>query len=152
MSLLSQIQTIGRALDHRFVALVGSAMRVIERTTTDTNNTGTAMSVQRTTTGNMADGFGVTYGWYIEDDAGVANMIAGLECYRDGADNSGKMRLWIRNAGGYTTVYYMLKDGGVLLPNIKSGATQVGAGAAAGEVWKTASHATLPDNVLMIGV
>lgn len=35
---------------------------------------------------------------------------------------------------------------------IKSGATQSGAGAAAGEVWKTASHATLPDNVLMIGV
>lgn len=36
--------------------------------------------------------------------------------------------------------------------NIKSGATQGGAGAAASEIWKTASHATLPDNVLMIGV
>jgi hypothetical protein len=35
---------------------------------------------------------------------------------------------------------------------IKSGATQAAAGAAAGEIWKTASHATLPDNVLMIGV
>jgi len=35
---------------------------------------------------------------------------------------------------------------------IKSGATQVGAGAATGEIWKTSSHATLPDNVLMIGV
>ena len=38
------------------------------------------------------------------------------------------------------------------ISTIKSGATQVGAGAAAGEVWKTASHATLPDDVLMIGV
>ena len=35
---------------------------------------------------------------------------------------------------------------------IKSGATQGGAGAAATEIWKTSSHATLPDNVLMIGV
>jgi hypothetical protein len=35
---------------------------------------------------------------------------------------------------------------------IKSGATQGAAGAAADEMWKTASHATLPDNVVMIGV
>ena len=40
----------------------------------------------------------------------------------------------------------------VFIPSIKSGATQAAAGAAAGEVWKTASHATLPDNVLLIGV
>ena len=36
--------------------------------------------------------------------------------------------------------------------SIKSGATQGGAGASAGELWKTASHATLPDNVVLIGV
>ena len=35
---------------------------------------------------------------------------------------------------------------------VRSGATQGGASASANEVWKTASHATLPDNVLMIGV
>lgn len=35
---------------------------------------------------------------------------------------------------------------------IKSGSTQANAGAAANEIWKTASHASLPDNVLMIGV
>ena len=40
----------------------------------------------------------------------------------------------------------------LVLPNIKSGATQAGAGAAANEIWKTSSHATLPDNVLLIGV
>ena len=38
------------------------------------------------------------------------------------------------------------------LHTIRSGATQAAAGATANEVWKTASHATLPDNVLMIGV
>ena len=41
---------------------------------------------------------------------------------------------------------------GVFLKGLKTGATQVGAGAAANEIWKTASHASLPDNVLMIGV
>lgn len=38
------------------------------------------------------------------------------------------------------------------ISSIKSGATQAAAGAAVNEQWKTASHATLPDNVLMIGV
>lgn len=40
----------------------------------------------------------------------------------------------------------------IKLPGLKSGATQVGAGAAADEIWKTSGHATLPDNVLMIGI
>jgi len=42
--------------------------------------------------------------------------------------------------------------GGVRILNMKSGATQVAAGAAADELWKTSGHATLPDNVVMIGV
>jgi len=42
--------------------------------------------------------------------------------------------------------------GNLLIGTIKSGATQAAAGAAANELWKTASHATLPDNVVMIGV
>lgn len=36
--------------------------------------------------------------------------------------------------------------------NVKSGATQVAAEAEAGQIWKTLDHATLPDNVLMLGV
>jgi hypothetical protein len=40
----------------------------------------------------------------------------------------------------------------LFITSIKSGATQAAAGAVAGEVWKTKTHATLPDNVLMIGV
>jgi len=38
------------------------------------------------------------------------------------------------------------------LSQIKSGATQAAAGAAASELWKTSGHASLPDNVIMIGV
>ena len=40
----------------------------------------------------------------------------------------------------------------LFLYKIKSGSTQANAGAAANELWKTDSHATLPDNVIMIGV
>jgi hypothetical protein len=43
-------------------------------------------------------------------------------------------------------------SGGLVISNMKSGATQGGAGAEADELWKTTSHATLPDNVVMIGV
>jgi hypothetical protein len=42
---------------------------------------------------------------------------------------------------GYVYLYY-----------IRSGATQAAAGASASELWKTSGHATLPDNVVMIGV
>jgi len=51
---------------------------------------------------------------------------------------------------GATTLHRF--DNPLTIANIKSGATQAGAGAAANELWKTASHATLPDNVVMIGV
>jgi hypothetical protein len=38
------------------------------------------------------------------------------------------------------------------ISNIKSGSSQSAAGAVAGEIWKTAAHVLLPNNVLMIGV
>ena len=42
--------------------------------------------------------------------------------------------------------------GTLKIGTIKSGATQAAAGAAASELWKTSGHASLPDNVVMIGV
>lgn len=55
-------------------------------------------------------------------------------------------RLKVHN-NGKVEIFQYLNIG-----NIKSGATQAASGAAANEVWKTNGHATLPDNVLMIGV
>lgn len=52
----------------------------------------------------------------------------------------------------WVTVFKMSLDGSMTLSGVKSGATQAAAGASAGEIWKTSGHATLPDNVLMIGV
>jgi len=45
------------------------------------------------------------------------------------------------DSSGYVSLYY-----------IKAGSSQANAGAAAGELWKTSGHPTLPDNVVMIGV
>ncbi len=56
---------------------------------------------------------------------------------------------------GGTTNSVSIAKGGVTKFNgsaLKSGATQAAAGAAAGELWKTAGHSTLPDNVIMVGV
>jgi len=50
------------------------------------------------------------------------------------------------------TNQWLQVNGYLFLSTIKAGATQAAASAAANEVWKTSGHATLPDNVLMIGV
>lgn len=42
-------------------------------------------------------------------------------------------------------------DGEIYMYSLSSGATQAAAGAAANELWVTSGHASLPDNVVMIG-
>jgi len=87
---------------------------------------------------------------------------------RNQAD-SGNVRILQLNTNDHTTINSSTGKNIILMENTsakltlsggyitlstqpKSGATQAAAGAAAGEIWKTASHASLPDNVLMIGV
>ena len=59
---------------------------------------------------------------------------------------SGNALVFTADVNGITALKKMF------INEIKSGATQGAAGASANEVWKTSGHATLPDNVLMIGV
>ena len=54
--------------------------------------------------------------------------------------------------GAGSAAMSIYNDGGVYLWRTKSGATQAGAGASAGEIWETSGHASLPDHVLMLGV
>lgn len=75
-----------------------------------------------------------------------------------GATTSGSL-FWAfdNNGGGYSDVMSLSSVGALtvitaLITTMKAGATQAGAGAAAKELWKTSGHATLPDNVVMIGV
>jgi len=58
-------------------------------------------------------------------------------------------------AGGtptWNTGFTLNTAGGILMPGLKSGATQAAAGAAANELWVTSGHATQEDNTVMMGV
>jgi hypothetical protein len=92
----------------------------------------------------------------IDPATGNVQLVAG-NLYIDDS----KVIVWSSTGkvGGITRGTFGINSSGnaflstnLFLTTIKSGATQVGAGAAANEIWKTSSHATLPDNVLIIGV
>ena len=106
---------------------------------------------------NATGGSTVTnqYGIYLEAlNKGTNNR--GIVLHGDGEGSD-----IIFGAGMDAAIYYDGNDliinpqlvgaGVVRVLNMKSGATQVAAGAAADELWKTNGHATLPDNVVMIG-
>lgn len=134
-----------------FVRIEGSDARVIERTPATPDNFGYGViKLRAVKSSNMGDGFGSNVLFQIEDDAAVENTIVALQAIRNGADNTGKFIISAYNAGSITTVITCLHNG-VMISNLKSGATQVAAGASANELWVTASHATLPDRVVMIG-
>ena len=92
-----------------------------------------------------------------EQSGGEETTLARIEVSHSGTanDEKGKWELYTNDGSdGDSPTLAVTVDSGqnVFLHAIKSGATQVGAGAAANELWKTSSHATLPDNVIMIGV
>ena len=68
------------------------------------------------------------------------------------ADTSAPIRFYTSGIDAGNLAMTLAADQGVLMPGLKSGATQVAAGAAAGELWITSSHATQEDNTVMIGV
>lgn len=86
-------------------------------------------------------------GAIIGDNTTIGDGTAGTDFVLnfDGDSNDGSMT-WMEDEARFDF------NAPIKIDNIKSGATQGAASAAAGEVWKTASHATLPDNVLLIGV
>lgn len=135
-----------------YVKLVGDTM---SGTLVNTYSAGSGFDIRgwrnffRMASGNVWAGFsirtygGVTRAWFggteINTDEGAINYIM----YKDGANDKTPLIIDYRN------VHIQLP---LLYTNLKSGSTQANAGAAATEVWKTSGHATLPDNVLMIGV
>lgn len=85
------------------------------------------------------------------------SILGMIEVSHDGTadDQKGMLKLYLNdgNDSCAPTLRLTVKaDGSIILGTIKSGATQVAAGAVANELWKTSGHATLPDNVVMIGV
>lgn len=88
---------------------------LLDMLTTDsgTNNYSSIVRLQRTTTGNMADGFGGGFLFTIEDDTSGAQNIAGFGAIRDGADNSGTLQFRTATAGSNTTKMTIRSDGDV---------------------------------------
>ena len=82
------------------------------------------------------------YGIVLDGDSGGSEIIFGAgqdaSIYYDGND--------------FVINPQLVGTGGVTILSMKSGATQGAAGAAANELWKTNGHATLPNDVVMMGV
>lgn len=74
------------------------------------------------------------------------------EIYLDYNEAGGSDTFNIRRGAGYANVLTITSTGYISIHTIKAGATQAGATASANQLWKTSGHATLPDNVVMIGV
>ena len=79
------------------------------------------------------------------------NAAAGSDMFSCRTSGGGIIHKFINN-GNCTHNGTITAGENVKISSIPSGATQVASGVSAGEFWKTASHASLPDNVLMIGV
>jgi len=103
----------------------------------------------------VGDHIKTSFGVLCRDVQNQGFFISGGNLYNDGArihlagstHPTTPSRLTLQAAGNV-----FINIGYLLLQNIRSGATQAAAGAAADELWKTNGHATLPDNVVMIGV
>jgi hypothetical protein len=110
-------------------------------------------------TGDVGEFYGVKHDLYV--GGAITTVAYGelISLFNDGGTVPIAYGLKIEDVTVGTTNYAIYASAGdvsfgdnLFLRTIKSGATQAGAGAAAGEVWKTASHLLLPDNVLLIGV
>lgn len=71
-----------------------------ERTSASTNTASGAFLTRHTTTEDMVDGFGASYSFAIQDNAGVSNTIATIQGVRNGADNSGALDFRTYSSGG----------------------------------------------------
>ena len=116
-----------------------------ERTTGSTN---TALSPHRllaTTSGDMADGFGVILGFSIRDNAGAINEgIGTVRALRSGADNSGRLQLTTLNAGSEIVGHEVAPAGNNYFPNLGTTASAAnavlnGASAPANELLRSTS-------------
>ena len=90
--------------------------------------------------------------------SGTGNVVIGYMA-AEGSLTTGNNQLWIANSDTATPLIYGEFDNGFITINgylnittMKSGATQVASGAGANELWYTVGHATLPDNVVMMGI
>ena len=116
------------------------------------NTPGTAVEVLRLeVVGNAGADRGPRMDFYAPANSGTAALSASIGGLSS-ALSTGQLVFYTVSGGSLAERMRITSGGGVVLSAMRSGATQATAGAAAGELWKTASHATLPDNVVLHGV
>jgi hypothetical protein len=92
------------------------------KTDSGTTGHGETASFARTTSGDMADTYGGAIQLKIGDATQAAQGIAAIDWEREGADNSGKLFLYTRDAGTWNNGLLIDKKGWVTQPRTRAGA------------------------------
>lgn len=96
---------------------------LFERSTTATNVVAGTVKVKATSTGDMADGFGTAFQFYIQDNAAVENYGGDIRIIRAGGDTTADMGFVTALAGVSTEKLRITSNG-----NIGLGTTSFGSG------------------------
>jgi len=99
----------------------------MERTTGNTASIVGGKQLLATSSGNMADGFGVNMNFAIQDDAAVINEIGSVVFVRSGGDNSGRFQVQPYNAGTPATRLEIAPGGNVYFPGVSTTASPANA-------------------------
>lgn len=92
---------------------VSGGVALFDRTTSSTNATAGTIKLKATSSGDMTDGFGSAFGFYIQDTSAVENNIGDIRMVRAGADNTGDM-LFMTTAAGTNVEKMRITSGGVV--------------------------------------
>lgn len=97
----SEVLRTRRSLNRFEISGGGNPILIDNNGTAATNTANGGIHIKRTTISDMVDGFGGGVRFAIQDNAAVENEIAAILAVRDGADNSGHLEIWTKNAGAY---------------------------------------------------
>jgi len=85
----------------------------LERVTSVTDSDRAVARLVHSTTSNMVDGFSSGLAFVIRDNANVDNLAAVIYGFRDGADNSGGLKINVTNSGAESTAMRITSTGNV---------------------------------------
>ena len=94
-----------------------------ERTTGVTAIPVACLQLLATTSGNMADGFGINQDFAVQDNGLTINNIGTLHFARSGADNSGRFRVLLANVGIQTAQFEIAPNGNPYFPGVATTAS-----------------------------
>ena len=98
-----------------------------ERTTGVTNIAVAGLQLVSTTSGDMADGFGVNHDFAVQDDSLTINNIGTLQFTRSGADNSGRFKVLLTNVGTQSGQFEIGPTGNPYFPGVATTASAANA-------------------------